>query len=106
VHSDDSHDDGDSDRGEKSTPGAWANHADSVLQGSSPRPRALEQHPLVVTPFLTPTFPWNCDVGRYENTQDLFDGAIDSYGLGVVPVGLVDGLPAGVQIVGDDSVKI
>ena len=68
----------------------------------------LDAHPLVLTPFLMrPTFPWNYDAESYENTKDLFDAAIYSYGInylglpaGVVPIGLVDGLPAGVQIVG------
>jgi amidase len=68
----------------------------------------LERHPLVLTPFLMrPTFPWNYDAESYENTKDLFDAAIYSYGInylglpaGVVPVGLVEGLPAGIQIVG------
>jgi amidase len=68
----------------------------------------LDRYPLVLTPFLMrPTFPWNYDAESYENTKDLFDAAIYSYGInylglpaGVVPVGLVEGLPAGVQIVG------
>ena len=68
----------------------------------------LEQYPLIITPFLMrPTFPWNYDAQGYEQTKDLFDSAIYSYGInylalpaGMAPVGLVDGLPAGVQIVG------
>ena len=43
----------------------------------------------------------------YEGTKDLFDSAIYSFGLnylgfpdGNVPVGLVEGLPSGIQIVG------
>ncbi len=68
----------------------------------------LEEHPLVLTPFLMrPTFPWNYDAESFAQMKDLFDAAIYSYGVnylglpaGVVPIGLVDGLPAGVQIVG------
>ena len=68
----------------------------------------LEEHPLVLTPFLMrPTFPWNYDAQGFAQTKDLFDAAIYSFGVnylglpaGVVPVGLVEGLPAGVQIVG------
>jgi amidase len=68
----------------------------------------LEQYPLVLTPFLMrPTFSWNYDAQGYEQTKDLFDAAIYSFGInylglpaGVVPTGLVEGLPAGIQIVG------
>ena len=68
----------------------------------------LEQHPLVLTPFfMRPLYPWNYDAQGFAQTKDLFDAAIYSYGVnylglpaGVVPVGLVEGLPAGVQIVG------
>jgi len=68
----------------------------------------LEEHPLVLTPFLMrPMFSWNYDAQGFAQTKDIFDAAIYSYGVnylglpaGVVPIGLVDDLPAGVQIVG------
>ena len=68
----------------------------------------LEEHPLVVTPFLMrPMFSWNYDAQGFAQTKDIFDAAIYSYGVnylglpaGVVPIGLVEDLPAGVQIVG------
>jgi amidase len=68
----------------------------------------LEEYPLVLTPFLMrPMFSWNYDAQGFAQTKDIFDAAIYSYGVnylglpaGVVPIGLVDDLPAGVQIVG------
>jgi amidase len=90
-------------------------HAPEYMLGIADRTRMtrawnvfLEQYPLILTPFMMrPTFPWNYDAQGYEQTKDLFDSAIYSYGInylalpaGMAPVGLVDGLPAGVQIVG------
>jgi amidase len=68
----------------------------------------LDRYPLVLTPFLMrPTFPWNYDAESFENTKELFDAGIYSHGVnylglpaGVVPVGLIENLPAGVQIIG------
>jgi amidase len=68
----------------------------------------LDQYPLVLTPFLMrPTYPWDYDARGLEQTKDLFDAAIYSYGInylglpaGVVPIDLVEELPAGVQLVG------
>ncbi len=68
----------------------------------------LDTYPLVLTPFLMrPTYPWNYDALGLTQTKDLFDSAIYSYGVnylglpaGVVPVDLVEDLPAGVQLVG------
>jgi amidase len=68
----------------------------------------LDTYPLVLTPFLMrPTYPWNYDALGLMQTKDLFDSAIYSYGInylglpaGVVPVDLVEDLPAGVQLVG------
>ncbi len=68
----------------------------------------LDTHPLVLTPFLMrPTYPWNYDAQGLMQTKDLFDSAIYSYGVnylglpaGVVPIDLVEDLPAGVQLVG------
>jgi amidase len=68
----------------------------------------LDEHPLVLTPFLMrPMFPWNYDAQGFTQIKDVFDAAIYSYGInylglpaGVVPVGLIEGLPAGIQIVG------
>jgi amidase len=57
--------------------------------------------------FHAAPFPWNYDAQGFAQTKDLFDAAIYSFGVnylglpaGVVPVGLLEGLPAGVQLVG------
>ena len=68
----------------------------------------LDAYPLVLTPFLMrPTYPWNYDALGPTQAKDLFDSAIYSYGVnylglpaGVVPLDLVEDLPAGVQLVG------
>ena len=68
----------------------------------------LDSYPLVLTPFLMrPGYSWNYDALGFAQTKDLWDSAVYSYGInylglpaGFVPVGLVENLPAGVQIVG------
>jgi len=68
----------------------------------------LESHPLILTPFLMrPTYPWNYDAQGFAQTKDLFDASIYSYGInylglpaGVLPIDLVEDLPAGIQLVG------
>jgi len=68
----------------------------------------LDAYPLVLTPFLMrPTYPWNYDAQGLAQTKDLFDAAVYSYGVnylglpaGVVPIDLVEELPAGVQLIG------
>jgi len=67
----------------------------------------LDRVPLVLTPFcLRATYPHDVDTTP-QGGRDLLEAAIYSYGVnvlglpaGVVPVDLVDGLPAGVQLVG------
>src|SRR5438552_2334327 len=42
----------------------------------------LDTHPLVLTPFLMrPTYPWNYDARGLNETKDLFDAAVYSYGI-------------------------
>jgi amidase len=68
----------------------------------------LDSYPLILTPFLMrPLYPWNYDTLGLEQTKDLWDSAVYSYGInylglpaGFVPVDLVENLPAGVQLVG------
>ena len=73
----------------------------------------LDQYPLVLTPFLMrPTYPWDYDARGLEQTKDLFDAAIYSYGInylglpaGVVPIDLVEELPAACSSSGDASAR-
>jgi len=68
----------------------------------------LDAYPLVLTPLLMrPLYPWNYDAQGYLCTKDMWDAAVYIYGInylglpaGFVPVDLVEGLPAGVQLVG------
>ena len=68
----------------------------------------LDQYPLVLSPFLMrPTYPWDYDARGFDACADLFRSAIYSTGVnylslpaGVVPIGLIDDLPAGVQLIG------
>lgn len=67
-----------------------------------------DQHPLVLTPYLLMRTPaWDADVRPAGGVKALLGSAMYSYGLnylglpaGLVPVDLVGGLPAGVQLVG------
>ena len=89
--------------------------ADGYMRGIAERTRMtrawsvfLDAHPLVLTPFLMrSTYPWDYDARGFEQTQELFTAGVYSHAInylglpaGVVPIGLIDGLPAGVQIVG------
>lgn len=68
----------------------------------------LEETPLILSPFyLQPTPDWDCDAKSFEGTRDAFFSAIYSTSInwlglpsGVVPIGMVEGRPAGVQIIG------
>lgn len=67
----------------------------------------LADYPLILTPFLMrPGYPSDFDE-TFEGVKDLFDSSIYSYGVnyvgmpaGFVPVDLVEGLPSGVQLIG------
>jgi len=67
----------------------------------------LAEYPLALTPFLMrPTYDFDYDE-TLAGCKDIFDSAIYSYGInymglpaGNVPLGLVEGRPAGLQIVG------
>jgi amidase len=68
----------------------------------------LDHYPLLLTPFfMRPTYPWDYDAQGFAQAKDIFDAAIYSYAMnyvglpaGVVPIDLVEDLPAGVQLVG------
>jgi amidase len=68
----------------------------------------LEQTPLVLAPyFLQPTPDWDCDAKSFAGTRDVFNAGIYSTGInwvslpaGVTPIGMIDGRPAGVQLIG------
>ncbi len=68
----------------------------------------LDDCPLILSPYyLQPTPDWNCDARSFAETQAAFNAAIYSTGLnwlglpcGIVPTGLVENRPAGVQIIG------
>jgi amidase len=68
----------------------------------------LEEHLLVLTPYLLRATPdWNYDGEGEQQTHDFFRAAIYSFGVnylglpaGVVPVDLIEGRPAGVQLIG------
>jgi amidase len=68
----------------------------------------LADWPLVLTPFMMrELYPWDYDQRGFEQTEDIFRSAIYSMGVnylslpaGVAPIGLIEGLPAGVQIIG------
>jgi amidase len=67
----------------------------------------LHDYPLVLTPFLMrPTYDYDHDE-TFAGAKDLFDAALYSYAInymglpaGNVPLGMVEGRPAGLQIVG------
>ena len=68
----------------------------------------LDEYPLVLTPyFMRPTPEWDCDAKTVEGYKDICQASIYSTGTnflalpaGVVPIGLIDSLPTGVQIIG------
>ena len=68
----------------------------------------LQDYPLVLTPFLPrPTFAWDRDTQGREGVREVLGSAYYSYAMNfmglpaaIVPANFNDGLPVGVQIVG------
>jgi amidase len=68
----------------------------------------MDRYPLVLCPFfMRQAWGWNDDAGGAAAVEDLFMASMYSSGLnfigvpaGVVPMDLVESLPAGVQVVG------
>ncbi|MEM7059144.1 MAG: amidase [Pseudomonadota bacterium] len=68
----------------------------------------LAEWPLILTPFLpTPPFKWDRDTEGAEGVREVLGAAIYSYSMnylglpaGNIPAGFHDGLPIGVQIIG------
>ncbi|MDD9957822.1 MAG: amidase [Gammaproteobacteria bacterium] len=67
----------------------------------------LAEYPLVLTPYLMrPAYPYDYDE-TFAGVKDIFAASIYSYGVnyigmpaGFVPVGLVEEMPSGVQLIG------
>ena len=68
----------------------------------------LEEFPLVLCPFMMRSlYPHDYDIRGLEETRDLLDATIYSMGVnylglpaGVMPMGMADQLPAGIQLIG------
>ena len=68
----------------------------------------LEKYPLILSPYLMqPVGKWDSDTKNVEELRKFLNSGIYSLSIswlslpaGVVPIGMVDGLPAGVQIIG------
>jgi len=68
----------------------------------------LEKYPLVLTPyFMRPVYSWDYDAQGFDQAHDLWESAMYSVSMnylslpaGVVPIGRIEKLPTGVQIVG------
>ena len=68
----------------------------------------LEKYPLVLTPyFMRPVYAWDYDAQGFDQAHDLWKSAMYSVSMnylslpaGVVPIGRIENLPTGVQIVG------
>ena len=62
---------------------------------------------LFISVLLSQAPDWDCDAKSFNGTRDAFYSAIYSTGInwlslpaGVVPIGMIEGRPAGVQIIG------